>query len=75
MSYLEYKMPIIAATDVNTDIGRLAEDNGYGYWCESVDVEAFTTCVSKYTENPTSIKEMGENGYKFLLDNYLVEHT
>lgn len=75
LSYLEYKMPIIAATDVNTDIGRLAEDNGYGYWCESVDVEAFTTCVSKYTENPTSIKEMGENGYKFLLDNYLVEHT
>ena len=75
LSYLEYKMPIIAATDVNTDIGRLAEDNGYGYWCESVDVEAFTTCVSKYTENPASIKEMGENGYKFLLDNYLVEHT
>lgn len=75
LSYLEYKMPIIAATDVNTDIGRLAEDNGYGYWCESVAVEAFTTCVSKYTENPTSIKEMGENGYKFLLDNYLVEHT
>lgn len=75
LSYLEYKMPIIAATDVNTDIGRLAEDNGYGYWCESVAVEAFTTCVSEYTENPTSIKEMGENGYKFLLDNYLVEHT
>lgn len=75
LSYLEYKMPVIAATDVNTDIGRLAENNGYGYWCESVDVEAFTKCVSKYTENPASIKEMGENGYKFLLDNYLVEHT
>ena len=75
LSYLEYKMPIIAATDVNTDIGSIAESNGYGYWCESVDVNAFTQCVNKYIENPRSIKSMGEKGYRFLLDNYLVTHT
>lgn len=75
LSYLEYKMPIIAATDVNTDIGSIAESNGYGYWCESVDVNAFIQCVNKYIENPRSIKSMGEKGYQFLLDNYLVTHT
>lgn len=75
LSYLEYKMPIIAATDVNTDIGRIAEENGYGYWCESVKVEDFTECVDKFMGEPESIKLMGENGYQFLLNNYQVKHT
>lgn len=75
LSYLEHKMPIIAATDVNTDVGIIAERNGYGYWCESKQVEDFTACIDKYILNPESIKEMGERGYQFLLDNYLVDHT
>ena len=48
LSYLEYKMPIIAATDINTDIGTIAEKNGYGYCCESKYVESFTAFVNKY---------------------------
>lgn len=75
LSYLEYKMPIIAATDVNTDIGTIAEENGYGYWCESNNVTQFTKCINKYIDDLESIKIMGEKGYQFLLDNYLVENT
>lgn len=75
LSYLEYKIPILAATDVNTDIGRIAEENGYGYWCESVKVEDFTECVDKFMGEPEFIKLMGENGYQFLLNNYQVKHT
>lgn len=75
LSYLEYKMPIIAATDVNTDIGRIAEKNGYGYWCESVKVDDFTACVDEFMNKPESIKLMGEKGYQFLCDNYQIQHT
>ena len=75
LSYMEYKMPIIAATDVNSDIGTIAQENGYGYYCESVDVEAFTRCVNEYTDNLETIKEMGEKAYEFMIDNYLVHHT
>ena len=73
LPYLEYKMPIICATDVNTDIGVIAEENGYGYWCESVKPEDFTALVDKMLAS--DMKAMGENGYQFLKDNYLVEHT
>ena len=73
LSYLENKMPVICATDVNTDIGRIAEDNGYGYWCESVNPEAFTALVDKMLV--ADRKAMGEKGYEFLKSNYLVEHT
>ncbi|EOA48486.1 glycosyltransferase [Bacteroides salyersiae] len=75
LSYLEYKMPIIAATDINTDIGTIAEKNGYGYCCESKYVESFTACVNKYITTPDTIRKMGECGYQFLLDNYQVDST
>lgn len=73
LSYLENKMPVICATDVNTDIGKIAEENGYGYWCESNSVESFTTILDKMIK--ADRKAMGEKGYEFLKNNYLVEHT
>lgn len=73
LSYLEYKMPVLCATDVNTDIGKIAEENGYGYWCESNSVEAFTAILDKMIHSDR--KSMGEKGYQFLKANYLVENT
>jgi hypothetical protein len=34
---MEYSMPVIAATDVNTDVKDIITENGMGYWCESTD--------------------------------------
>lgn len=73
LSYLENKMPVVCATDVNTDIGKIAVENGYGYWCESVKPEDFTALVDKMLASDR--KAMGERGYEFLKQNYLVEHT
>lgn len=73
LSYLEYKVPIICATDVNTDIGKIAEENGYGYWCESVKPDDFTALVDKMLGSDRKV--MGEKGYKFLKEHYTVEHT
>ncbi len=73
LSYLEYKMPVLCATDPNTDIGRIAEDNGYGYWCESDSIEAFTSILDKMIHSDRKL--MGEKGYAFLKDNYLVQNT
>ena len=75
LSYLENKMPVICATDVNTDIGKIAEQNGYGYWCESVHTINFTVLVDRFLAEPERIKRMGERGYEFLKNNYLVDHT
>lgn len=73
LSYLECKMPVICATDPNTDMGWIAQENGYGYWCESVKPEDFTALVDKMLAS--DMKAMGEKGYQFLKQNYLVEHT
>lgn len=73
LNYLMNKVPVLCATDVNTDMGRIAEENGYGYWCESVKPEDFTALVDKMLASDR--KAMGEKGYQFLKNNYLVEHT
>lgn len=75
LSYLEYKMPIIAATDIHSDIGSIAEKNGFGYWCESKKSEDFTACINRILQQPDNIKTMGECGFQYLLDNYQVKHT
>lgn len=73
LSYLENKMPVLCATDPNTDMGRIAEGNGFGFWCESNSVEAFTAMLDKMIHSDR--KAMGEKGYEFLKKNYLVENT
>ena len=73
LSYLENKMPVLCATDPNTDMGRIAEENGYGYWCESNSVGDFTNRIDMILKS--DVKAMGEKGYEFLKDNYLVENT
>lgn len=73
LSYLENKMPVLCATDPNCDMGPIAEANGYGYWCESNSVEAFTAILDKMIHS--DIIAMGEKGFEFLRQNYLVENT
>ncbi len=76
LSYLEFELPVIAATDVNTDIGKIIIEAGCGYWMKSGDIaEAkaiFKTIRSVSAEKYLSMKT---NAYKLLLDKYLVKYT
>lgn len=73
LPYLMSKKPILVSTDSNCDMGSLAETNGYGMWCPSNDVNAFTDVLNQMLKN--DLKAMGENGYQFYLNNYTVQHT
>ena len=73
LSCLIQHKPIIACTDPNCDTGTLAEVNGYGYWCPSNSVEAFTKTIDRMLVS--DVRQMGENGYKFFLENYTVQNT
>ena len=71
LAYLENSMPVVCCTDPNTDVGRLAEKNGYGYWCASKNPADFTDIVNRMLAS--DIKAMGQRGYQFLQDNYTVD--
>lgn len=73
LPYLMNRKPIFAVTDRSSDIGQIAEVNGYGLWCPSNDVDAFEATVSKILDCDLSL--MGEKGYEYYLNNYTVQHT
>lgn len=73
LPYLMSRKPIIACTDPNCDTGTLAEQNGYGFYCPSNSVEAFVKTIDRMLTS--DIKQIGDNGYKFFLENYTTEHT
>lgn len=71
LSYMQSKMPVLACTDPNTDIGKVIVDGGFGWWCESNSTEDFTKTID--TALNADLKVLGENGYNYLKENYTVE--
>ena len=69
LSYMEYSLPVIAATDVNTDIGSIIEQGKFGFWCESGDISEFNTLLRKVLNNE-QLNAMRINSRRFLDENY-----
>ncbi len=74
LSYLEMKMPVIAATDSNTDIGDIIEKSNCGYKVISGDIETMDNVITQIVKN-NKLKEMGNNGWELLQSNYLVDYS
>ena len=75
LSYLECRMPVLMATDVNTDIGQIAEERGFGLWTENGNIDTFMEMIEFMVEDDKRMKEMGERGYRFLCENYTVDKS
>ncbi|MBR1578196.1 MAG: glycosyltransferase family 4 protein [Bacteroidales bacterium] len=73
LSYLEYRMPVLVATDSCSDMGPIAQQGGFGFWCESNSVDAFNAILEKMLRSDRLT--MGEKGFRYLEDHYLVENT
>lgn len=69
LSYLKIKMPVLIASDTVSDIGSIAEQGGFGYWCISNDAEKVISLMDKFLDE-NKRKKMGENGYLFMKRHY-----
>ncbi|HDR7563188.1 glycosyltransferase family 4 protein [Bacillus mycoides] len=74
LSYMQASMPILAATDINTDIGEIIEDGGFGLWCESSDSENFSEKLNQMC-NRELRKSMGINARRYLEANYTARNS
>lgn len=70
-SYMEFNLPIIAATDLCSDIKDMLNDANCGLWCESGDLEMFNAHVIRLS-NKDLRKEMGTNGRAYLEEHFTV---
>ena len=72
LSYLQVHLPVLAAVDSNTDVGKIIEENGFGNWCESRDPEDFSRCLEHFYDRKEN-KEMGERGRRYLEKSFTSE--
>ena len=75
LTYMEFGMPIIAATDKNTDLGNIIQSGGFGLWSESKSIEDFYFNVDKICNDEQLAKTMAINGRKYLEENYTSENA
>ena len=72
LSYMQAKLPVLACTDPNTDVGKVIVDGGFGWWCESNRIEAFQETITSVLQS--DLKQMGETSMWYLCQNYSEKH-
>lgn len=73
LGYMQAKIPVLAATDPNTDIGKTIVDGGFGWWCESNNTMQFLDCVDEICNS--DLKSMKEKEFRYLQDHYSIEEA
>lgn len=68
LSYMQAGIPVLACTDINTDIGDVIVKGDFGWWCESNNVNLFVELVQHI--NGVYVEEMGTNGFKYMCEHY-----
>lgn len=68
LSYMQAKLPVLACTDPNTDIGKVIVDGGFGWWCESDDADKFRELVE--TALATDNDDQKTNEWAYLQEHY-----
>lgn len=73
LAYMQAKLPVLAATDPNTDIGKVIVDGEFGWWCESNDSGRFVDEIKKIIK--ADLDAVREREYQYLLDHYTVDNA
>lgn len=64
LSYMQAKMPVLAVTDPNTDVGKVIVEGGFGWWCESDSIEEFDKAIRE--SMVADLKKMGHRAFEYL---------
>lgn len=71
LTYLQARVPVIAFTDPNTDIGKVILEGNFGWWRTSDDAGSAAKLIDSVCTS-VGLALLGENGYRYLCENYTV---
>lgn len=72
LGYMQASLPVLACTDSNTDIGKVIEQGGFGWWCKSNDADSFYKIIQKILKE--NIISYGKNAFIYLNKHYDVNN-
>ena len=76
LDYMNYGLPVIAATDINTDVGRIIMEENFGWWVESKNPQEFRNLISSIFESnqiEDELQEKSRNARNCLKRNYVTD--
>lgn len=75
LSYLELKLPVLAATDPNTDVGTTIEKANCGYSVLSGNQMDMQNAIDKFCSKEEQLLKMKENSWKLLTTEFNVNKS
>lgn len=73
LDYMEFNVPIIAATDTTTDVGLILEKNNCGFGVLHGDLDSFQECLDILLSDTGLRKKMGFNARSLFEREYSTE--
>jgi len=73
LAYIQAKLPVLAVTDPNTDIGKVIVDGGFGWWCESNDSDEVMKTVELVESQ--NLSQLKVEAYNYLLEKYSTKQS
>ncbi len=71
LSYMQVAKPVLAVTDVNTDMKELVLDEACcGYWVRSGDKDGFIKELKRIVKEKDSLSEKGMQGRRYLEEHF-----
>ncbi len=71
LTYMQARLPVIACTDPNTDVGKVITTGGFGWHCESDSPEVFASVLRETLGS--DLPAMGEKAYRYLEEHFSAE--
>lgn len=68
LSYMQAKIPVLAVTDPNTDIGKVIVEGGFGWWVKNNCVDEFSDKIMECLS--CEVKNIQEKEYRYLEEYY-----
>lgn len=75
LAYMEYAIPVVAATDANTDFKDLIIESNCGVWSNSADLKGFCENVKKMADDKVLRYSMGLSGRRYIENNLYIERS
>jgi glycosyltransferase involved in cell wall biosynthesis len=75
LSYLEMRIPVIAATDKSSDIGSVIEEAQCGYWIETGDLKQIEAIISRLCIDGEIYEQMKTNAWQLIKNEFGIEKS
>ena len=75
LTIMRHGMPVFSATDVVTDIGTIAEKNGFGWSCVSSNIDQMCLVADEICKCKDKLHDMGKKARDYFTQYYTTDIT